>query len=191
MILPHLVAEYEPSSRRSIVDALDYAQRQHRNGTAPGDILDRFQAMSGMPWISCQEPLLRSKLLPEPMEEEQITTILRVRKFWHVWADAREVWKAAVMLGQIRPTAGDWGIVEHARLQLLLPGLLPPAEERRDEYLIRLIRGARGIVELWFYSMTGRPAFWLTLGHPPAVTRRRRRGSVAPASVPASPATGK
>jgi hypothetical protein len=191
MILPHLAAEYGPSTRRSIADALDYAQYQYRNGTAPGAILDRFQAMSGLPWISCQGLLLREKLLPEPIEEEQITAILRAREFWRVWADASEVWEAAVTLGQIRPVGGDWGIVEHARLQLLLPGLLPPAEEKRHEYLIRLIRSAGLTVELWLYSMTYRPAFWLMLGQSATTARRRRRGSEAGGSMSSSPETGK
>ena len=63
-----------------------------------------------------------------------------IDRVWERWQLARDNYRAAVHVDEVKPSAGDWGLWEAVQIDELLPEFSLPRAAIRNEWLDRLVR---------------------------------------------------
>ena len=161
-LYPWLVAINEPAPM-SLMEALKVIPNGHVYSK-----LDWLHSTTGLSWNACAALLIKNGQSKEAIGDDVLIAMENARKFRRRWDDTRKMYAAAVTLQQAHPAIGQWGLIEHKSLPLLLPGFQAPKAQERDEYLIRLIENRVGIIskpltEYRFHSLRRyNPLFLLT-----------------------------
>ena len=118
------------------------ALRRNCEMDQPHRLLDAFHLASDLSWEDCAEILLAYRLIPLPIDPEDLNAIRRARLFWNLYQEGRARYAALVGPRLIPPLLGDWASFEDTELECLLPGIVIPRRLKRHEYLTNWIGDA-------------------------------------------------
>ena len=159
-VLPGLVAELPEQQLLSIEDAITAAMNNAADGKPPFKILDHFRSATSLDWNPAAEMLFHAGVFRGRLDPVSVAMTASARRFWERWQLARDNYRAAVHLGQIGSSEGDWGLLEADQLDELLPEFSLPRSAIRNEWLVRLVRKPpTSLFDLDFHATTARPLF--------------------------------
>lgn len=161
-VLPGLVDEHPDNRLLSVEAAILEAMTSVEAGQTAFRILDCFRSTTALNWEAAAAMLLNAGVISDRLDDVTISMAANARRFWDRWQLARDGYRAAFHLGQVKPAEGEWGLIDADEIEQILPGFPVPKSAIRAFWLVRMIRKSpSSLLDLDFHAASGRPLFTL------------------------------